>query len=136
MPQGLDFSCPTQSVRDMVHRDQISRCPQTSSLNRIIDESGKSHFGRRFRYPTNGIYQRLYCGGQFPKPKVDDYVCGIENPIGLHLAFYGDNEGRCIARFRPKPEHQGYPGQLHGGIISSLTDEPTQISVLASVLAV
>jgi acyl-coenzyme A thioesterase PaaI-like protein len=64
------------------------------------------------------------------------FVCGIENPIGLKLRFYTDDEGRCIARFRPKPEHQGYPGQLHGGIISALLDEPTQISVLASVLAV
>lgn len=51
------------------------------------------------------------------------FVCGIENPIGLHLKFYTDDEGRCIARFRPKPEHQGYPGQLHGGIISTLLDE-------------
>lgn len=51
------------------------------------------------------------------------FVCGIDNPIGLHLAFYTDQEGRCIARFRPKPEHQGYPGQLHGGIISTLLSE-------------
>ena len=51
------------------------------------------------------------------------FVCGIENPIGLKLSFYTDDEGRCIARFRPKPEHQGFPGQLHGGIISTLLDE-------------
>jgi acyl-coenzyme A thioesterase PaaI-like protein len=51
------------------------------------------------------------------------FVCGIENPIGLKLKFYTDDEGRCIARFRPKPEHQGFPGQLHGGIISTLLDE-------------
>jgi hypothetical protein len=46
------------------------------------------------------------------------FVCGIDNPIGLHLAFYTDDQGRCIARFRPRPEQQGYPGHLHGGIIS------------------
>jgi acyl-coenzyme A thioesterase PaaI-like protein len=51
------------------------------------------------------------------------FLCGIENPIGLKLKFYTDDEGRCIARFRPKAEHQGYPGQLHGGIISALLDE-------------
>ena len=51
------------------------------------------------------------------------FVCGIENPIGLRLAFYTDDEGRCISRFRPKPEHQGYPGHLHGGIITTLLDE-------------
>ena len=51
------------------------------------------------------------------------FVCGIENSIGLKLSFYTDDEGRCIACFRPKPEHQGFPGQLHGGIISTLLDE-------------
>jgi len=64
------------------------------------------------------------------------FLCGIENPISLHLHFYTDGEGRCIARFRPKPEHQGYPGHLHGGIISALLDVPTQISVHAGVFAV
>jgi acyl-coenzyme A thioesterase PaaI-like protein len=64
------------------------------------------------------------------------FVCGIDNPIGLHLAFYTDDDGRCIAHFHPKPEHQGYPGQLHGGIISALLDEPTQIPIQAGVLAV
>lgn len=51
------------------------------------------------------------------------FVCGMENPIGLKLRFYTDEEGRCIARFRPKPEHQGFSGHLHGGIISTLLDE-------------
>ncbi len=51
------------------------------------------------------------------------FVCGIENRIGLQLKFYSDDEGRCITRFQPKPEHQGFPGQLHGGLISSLLDE-------------
>jgi len=58
------------------------------------------------------------------------FVCGIENPIGLKLKFYTDDEGRCITRFQPKPEHQGFPGQLHGGIISTLLDE-----VMGRVLA-
>jgi acyl-coenzyme A thioesterase PaaI-like protein len=51
------------------------------------------------------------------------FLCGIDNPIGLKLAFYSDGPDRCIAQFRPRPEHQGYPGQLHGGIISALLDE-------------
>jgi len=64
------------------------------------------------------------------------FVCGIDNSIGLHLHFYPDDEGRCIARFRPQPHHQGYPGQLHGGLISTLLDVPTQTPVHARVLAV
>jgi acyl-coenzyme A thioesterase PaaI-like protein len=51
------------------------------------------------------------------------FVCGIENPIGLKLRFYVDDEGRCITRFQPREEHQGFPGQLHGGMISTLLDE-------------
>jgi acyl-coenzyme A thioesterase PaaI-like protein len=51
------------------------------------------------------------------------FVCGIENPIGLKLSFYTDDEGRCIARFQPREEHQGYPGHLHGGVTSTLLDE-------------
>jgi acyl-coenzyme A thioesterase PaaI-like protein len=64
------------------------------------------------------------------------FVCGIDNPIGLKLRFYTDDEGRCIARFRPKPEHQGFPGQLHGGLICTLLDEPTQIAVYSVALLV
>jgi acyl-coenzyme A thioesterase PaaI-like protein len=55
------------------------------------------------------------------------FLCGVNNPIGLKLAFYTDGEDRCIASFQPRPEHQGYPGQLHGGIVTTLLDEPTQI---------
>jgi hypothetical protein len=42
------------------------------------------------------------------------FVCGIENAIGLKLKFYTDDEGHRLARFRPRPEHQGYPGHLRG----------------------
>jgi acyl-coenzyme A thioesterase PaaI-like protein len=51
------------------------------------------------------------------------FVCGLENAIGLKLAFYTDEKGRCITRCRPREEYQGYPGHLHGGIISTLLDE-------------
>ncbi len=51
------------------------------------------------------------------------FLCGLENPIGLHLKFYDDDESRVIAQFEPLEEHQGYPGVLHGGIICALLDE-------------
>jgi hypothetical protein len=64
------------------------------------------------------------------------FVCGIDNPVGLHLKFHTDEEGRCITHFRPKPEHQGYPGQRHRRVMSISLDEPTQISLHSDVLAV
>jgi len=50
------------------------------------------------------------------------FVCGMENPIGLKAFFY-DDDGRVIVKFTPRQEHQGYPGVLHGGIITALMDE-------------
>ena len=51
------------------------------------------------------------------------FLCGRDNPIGLKLAFYEDEEGRVLAHFTPKEHHQGYPGVLHGGITCALLDE-------------
>ncbi len=51
------------------------------------------------------------------------FVCGLGNPIGLKMAFYEDGEGRVMARFTPRAEHQGYPGVMHGGIVTALLDE-------------
>ena len=51
------------------------------------------------------------------------FVCGRDNPIGLHLVFHEDDQGRVIARFTPGEAHQGYPGVLHGGITCALLDE-------------
>ena len=63
------------------------------------------------------------------------FVSGIHNPIGLHLSFYADDQGRCIAGFQPQSHHQGCPGQLHGGLIGTLLDTLTQIPILPCVLA-
>jgi uncharacterized protein (TIGR00369 family) len=50
------------------------------------------------------------------------FVCGRDNPIGLHLTFYVD--GHSIrTTFTPGPEHQGWPGIMHGGISSAILDE-------------
>jgi uncharacterized protein (TIGR00369 family) len=51
------------------------------------------------------------------------FVCGMENPIGLKAFFYEDDDGRVIVKYTPREEHQGYPGFVHGGIISALMDE-------------
>ena len=50
------------------------------------------------------------------------YACGDLNPIGLHLEFRVEDEW-AIATFVATREHQGYPGFVHGGVVSSLLDE-------------
>jgi len=50
-------------------------------------------------------------------------VCGLKNSAGLDTAFYELMNGELLALFTPRPEHQSYPGRLHGGIISAILDE-------------
>jgi acyl-coenzyme A thioesterase PaaI-like protein len=50
------------------------------------------------------------------------YACGDLNPIGLQLKFRMEGEW-AIADFIARPEHQGYPGYVHGGLVSTLLDE-------------
>ena len=50
------------------------------------------------------------------------FLCGVQNPIGLKLTFYDDDD-RVRAQFTPGEEHQGYPGVMHGGITCALLDE-------------
>lgn len=50
-------------------------------------------------------------------------VCGLKNPFGLHTAFYELDNKEILAVFKPRTEHQSYPGRLHGGIISTILDE-------------
>lgn len=50
-------------------------------------------------------------------------VCGTENRAGLHARFLELETGELVGIFRPRPEHQGYPGRLHGGVSSAILDE-------------
>jgi acyl-coenzyme A thioesterase PaaI-like protein len=51
------------------------------------------------------------------------FICGLENPIGLHLHIYEVEPG-VIETTYIAPEHfQGYPGVVHGGIVAALLDE-------------
>ena len=51
------------------------------------------------------------------------FLCGLQNPIGLKLAFYEDEDNRCIVHYTPHEHLQGYPGVLHGGIVAAIIDE-------------
>lgn len=51
------------------------------------------------------------------------YACGDLNPIGLHLHFTMTPDGWAEAPFVADRLHQGYPGFVHGGLVSTLLDE-------------
>lgn len=51
------------------------------------------------------------------------FVCGVENPFGLHADFYELDDGTLAARVTPTERHQSYPGRVHGGVCTALLDE-------------
>lgn len=54
------------------------------------------------------------------------FACGDRNPHGLHMRFEHDPdgpEGSVICHYQPREADQGFPGTLHGGVISTLLDE-------------
>ena len=50
------------------------------------------------------------------------FGCGKKNPIGLQLVFKEEDE-HYSTTFTARPEHQGYDGIMHGGLVSTVLDE-------------
>ena len=62
-----------------------------------------------------------------PEPFVlkDDgacFACGERNPIGLRLTFAWQGE-EYRTQFTVRPEHAGWAGIAHGGLIATVLDE-------------
>jgi acyl-coenzyme A thioesterase PaaI-like protein len=51
------------------------------------------------------------------------FICGMQNPVGLHLHIYETTPGEVEASYVAPDHFQGYPGVLHGGIVAALIDE-------------
>jgi uncharacterized protein (TIGR00369 family) len=50
-------------------------------------------------------------------------ICGLENKLGLFTRFYETESKEVVGLAVGRDEHQGYPGRMHGGIITALLDE-------------
>ncbi|TET55013.1 MAG: PaaI family thioesterase, partial [Anaerolineales bacterium] len=52
------------------------------------------------------------------------FICGLQNPVGLKLAFFEDPaEGQVRVDLTVPDRFQGYPGVVHGGIVTAVLDE-------------
>ena len=59
------------------------------------------------------------------------FVCGRENDISLKMSWYEDREAKQIRATVTVPEHfNGYPGIVHGGIVSTILDETSGRAVM------
>ena len=55
------------------------------------------------------------------------FVCGMNNVAGVQVRFYetvaADGTAQILARFSGQSCHQGYPGRMHGGVLTGVLDE-------------
>ncbi len=51
------------------------------------------------------------------------FVCGLENPAGLHLRFYQTGPEEVTTTITAPENYQGFPGVVHGGIVAAMLDE-------------
>ena len=51
------------------------------------------------------------------------FICGMDNPIGLHAQFYNMEDGSVATPFRFREEDQSFPFRVHGGLVSTMLDE-------------
>jgi len=65
------------------------------------------------------------------------FACGKDNPDGMRLKFYFDEEARlAFCKFKLARRYQGPPGHAHGGIIATILDEAMgKVNKLRSVVA-
>src|SRR5690242_18804280 len=58
------------------------------------------------------------------KPKNHCFACGKDNPEGMKLKFYLNEESRRAGcEFKLSRRYTGPPGHAHGGIIATILDE-------------
>ncbi len=55
------------------------------------------------------------------------FICGVKNVGGVQVAFYetanADGRPEVLSRFIGRSSHQGYPGRMHGGVVTGILDE-------------
>ena len=50
------------------------------------------------------------------------FACGPRNDSGLHLTFHREGD-TVVTTYTGAGRHQGFPGFVHGGVITALLDE-------------
>ena len=60
------------------------------------------------------------------------FICGVQNPVGLHLHIYEIEPGVVEATYTAPEHFQGYPDVLHGGIVGAILDELSGRALMGS----
>ena len=60
------------------------------------------------------------------------FVCGKDNPRGIGITMFVDDEGVLTSEFTLNETHQGPPGHAHGGASAAILDEVMGLVVWAA----
>ena len=60
------------------------------------------------------------------------FVCGNENPHGIGITMFVDDDGVLTSEFTLNKTHQGPPGHSHGGASAAILDEVMGLVVWAA----
>lgn len=59
------------------------------------------------------------------------FLCGLENDVSLKIKWYEDHQAQQVRAAVTVPEHfNGYPGVVHGGIVSAILDETSGRAIM------
>lgn len=60
------------------------------------------------------------------------FVCGTDNPHGIGITMFVDDDGTVSSEFTLNESHQGPPGHSHGGASAAILDEVMGLVVWAA----
>ncbi len=60
------------------------------------------------------------------------FVCGPDNPHGIGITMFVDDDGVLTSEFTLNEAHQGPPGHTHGGASAAILDEVMGLVVWAA----
>lgn len=59
------------------------------------------------------------------------FGCSPTHPFGFHLKFEREAGDAVLSHFTPNERHQGPPGIMHGGLVSTVADETAAWAIIA-----